>query len=250
MEQTLLRIAELNLEKSDFEFFCRVWEQKTNIYEDRLKAINFIDKEKVLDAGCGLGQWSVALSKLNKKVYSFDISDNRVNVVKELIKTYNINNIDIELGNIENLEFQNDYFDSIFCYSVIFLTNLKKSLQEIYRVLKPNGKVYFTANGLGWYINCIVNERNKSENYNPRNMAIDSINNSLCYLNNKNYVEGTQLVISSEIMKEFLSEVGFKDIIIKSEGTINLFDKQGSRSFYESLEDYGVENIYEVLATK
>jgi len=53
---------------------------------------------------------------------------------------------------IENLPFNNDEFDSIICLEVIeHVSNPFKALEEIYRVLKPGGKILLTAPFLHGY---------------------------------------------------------------------------------------------------
>ena len=48
--------------------------------------------------------------------------------------------VKLELGDVENLEYNDNYFDVVTVgYSVRNFENLKKSLDEIYRVLKENG---------------------------------------------------------------------------------------------------------------
>jgi demethylmenaquinone methyltransferase/2-methoxy-6-polyprenyl-1,4-benzoquinol methylase len=63
-------------------------------------------------------------------------------VGKDKIKAKGVDSIiDLQLGDSENLPFDNDYFDA---YTVGFgvrnFENLEKGLTEMLRVLKPNGK--------------------------------------------------------------------------------------------------------------
>ena len=46
---------------NDKLFIQRVFSKGLDSYINRLEAIGFTKKSKVLDAGCGYGQWSIAL---------------------------------------------------------------------------------------------------------------------------------------------------------------------------------------------
>ena len=68
INKDILNIGKIFLNDNDFSFFKRVWSQDLNIYKDRLSAIDFNQKNNVLDAGCGFGQWSLQLSILNNNI--------------------------------------------------------------------------------------------------------------------------------------------------------------------------------------
>src|SRR6266487_4666338 len=62
----------------DLDFYRRVWATDLDIYRRRLKMIQFVGLDKVLDAGCGNGQWTLCLCESNKYVFGIDVSDTRV----------------------------------------------------------------------------------------------------------------------------------------------------------------------------
>ena len=68
---------------SEKSFFQRIYSDGIIKYKRRLQAIGFSGEEMVLDAGCGYGQWSLALSELNKNVESLDFSKKRIKYVKK-----------------------------------------------------------------------------------------------------------------------------------------------------------------------
>lgn len=111
----------------------------------RKKAIRLLkDKQpkQMLDIATGTGDFAIAALKLNPtKVTGVDISEGMLNVGKEKIKAKGLENkIELQLGDSENLQFDNETFDA---YTVGFgvrnFENLEKGLTEMLRVLKPNG---------------------------------------------------------------------------------------------------------------
>jgi ubiquinone/menaquinone biosynthesis C-methylase UbiE len=233
----------------DADFFRRVWGTGTDVYLNRLRAIGFSDQARVLDAGFGMGQWLYALSTLNRKVVGVDSSSLRVEVTSQLLRRLGIANAELHCQSIEKLDFADNSFDAVFCYGVLFLTDFRKSLREMYRVLAPGGKLYFTANGLGWFLFCLIEEHNKSPSYDPRQMAADAIENSLHYFTKGEFECGKQLVIPSRNMSYEVKEVGFTTVTIGPEGSLNPKGVDGLRSFYEP-SYLGNETVYEVLAVK
>lgn len=69
---------------NDRLFLQRIYADGLDKYTDRLQAIGFAEHEHVLDAGCGYGQWSLALAGMNQAVSACDISPLRVNFLGDL----------------------------------------------------------------------------------------------------------------------------------------------------------------------
>jgi ubiquinone/menaquinone biosynthesis C-methylase UbiE len=246
----IIENAQKHLKGNDADFFGRVWGQDLMKYESRLKAIDFQNIDSVLDAGFGMGQWLVCLSKLNKQVAGIEYSQARVDAVNSILLEMNIANVKAEQGSVEALQYDDNSFDAVFCYGVIFLTDYRKALQEFSRVLKPGGKLYFTFNGLGWYLFCIQEEHNKTATYNPRQMAIQTINNSLNYFSGLPKHPEQQLIIPVDILKNDLARYQFTDPVIDSEGAINITSQADSQSFYSRKTYFDEPFIYEVLVKK
>lgn len=147
-------------------------------YVSRIQKLG-IKGDKVLDAGCGTGTWSFALSKFFKKAYGVDVSKERVEVAKWLAEQTGIENVQFSIGSITELEFQNNTFDAIFCYGVLISAiPIKAALEEFKRVLKPGGVIYICLNGIGWSL-YLKNERGK-EGQKYVDMGKRGIYNTLC----------------------------------------------------------------------
>ena len=242
--------ASSKLKGNDLDFFCRVWNGSLDKYQKRLNAIGFTNLPCVLDAGFGMGQWTVPLSQQNSELHGIEFSNDRYEAVSKLISDLNITNAYIQQGSIENLPYEDNKFDAIFCYSVIFLTDYRLSLHELYRVLKPGGRVYFTINGLGWYLFCLIENHNKTENYNTRQIAADTINSTLSSLQGNSIPSGSQIGVTPDRLRAELNNIGFVSYEIGQEGSLGSVSNNKSMSFYEKHEYLGHEMVYECIAVK
>ena len=61
-------------------------------------------------------------------------------------------NIDIIDSSAESLPFPDNSFDLLLCMGVFMFTDQNIALKEFFRVLRPNGQLLLTANGLGYFI--------------------------------------------------------------------------------------------------
>lgn len=89
----------------------------------------------ILDAGCGTG-W-LATYVPHEKIWGIDISPEMIARAKERLH-------DARVGDVEELPYENDFFDTIFARAIIHhLEDPEKGVRELTRVLKPGGRVIF-----------------------------------------------------------------------------------------------------------
>jgi ubiquinone/menaquinone biosynthesis C-methylase UbiE len=245
----VIEFASRLLSGNDLAFYQRVWRTDLETYRSRLRAIQFEGLKNVLDAGCGMGQWTLCLSGLNHHVCAIDSLSNRVETVRGILRGLGVSNVELRAQSIEALEFPDQHFDGIFCYGVLMMADFQKALREFYRVLKPGGKVYLSTTGLGWYIFNLVTPYHPAEDYDPRQMAIDALENTLAFCEEGVRRPETQLVIQSSYLKKEMEAIGFENLLVGGEGTLRLDPNPNLslKSFFAS-EHYGLENVYEVLA--
>lgn len=234
------------------EFFKRVWQTPQKKYKNRLNAINFNKFNLVLDAGSGFGQWSVALSSMNNEVVGIDNSQTRLNISREICNLKKIKNISFKRASVEKIPYQDNSFDSLFSYGVIFTTDWKKTLKEFRRVVKPGGVIYLTANEIGWYLNLWINRPNETIDYDPRKIVIETLRNTMNYeMNHKiQYKANTNIIITLNELKIQAHKLNMQVVKSGGEGSIKLNkDLLQSRSFFNSNYDNYV-GCYEVLLKK
>ena len=235
--------------KNDKDFCDRIYSKGLEIYINRLKQYKFQNLEKVLDAGCGFGQWSLGLSQLNKNVYACDVVENRIDFLNKVAIQNNIINIHTKQTEIYNLPYDNSFFDAIFCYSVIFVTPWKKSLAELIRVLKSGGKIYINANSLGWYKHLWYKDHNKTSDYDPKLIAAEAWSNTYRYNNNLDINFPCNLIIEPEELISEAKSLGISDIMWDGEGLINNDGSENAKPFFQK-EYMGDIGVYEIIGTK
>jgi SAM-dependent methyltransferase len=98
--------------------------------------------EKVLDIGCGTGHPSLYIANDVGTIIGIDKSERMIEIAKNRLRRSGGDNIVFEVGDAGSLKFPDESFDAIIlCGSLATLSDRKKSLQEIRRVLEKNGKV-------------------------------------------------------------------------------------------------------------
>ena len=113
----------------------------------RRKAVNKlrdIQPKRILDLATGTGDFAIALLKLNpSQIIGMDISSGMLDVGKNKMKTKNVSHIiDMQLGDSENMPFEDGYFDAITVgFGVRNYEHLEKGLSEMLRVTRSGGKI-------------------------------------------------------------------------------------------------------------
>lgn len=235
---------------NDHLFLQRIFGEGLMKYQDRLNAIGFSDYDHVLDAGCGYGQWSLALAEMNRNISSCDISSLRIDLLSDLTKNLGATNLDLKVSGIDAMPYPDAYFDAVFCYGVIFLTPWRQSLAELTRVLKPGGKLYVNANGLGWYVFLWQEEHNKADDYDPKAIAAQTFADTLKYDRDKIYVPGMNLIIEPKSIEAEMNYLGFNDIKFGPEGTLYLNQSVAAPKPFFKGDYYGQLGVYEIFGAK
>ena len=97
----------------------------------------------VLDFGCGIGNLTEkVINFYPKKIVAVDISEE---AIKKARNNPNLNkkNIEYRVENCEDLNLNSDSFDVAYGSGILHHLNLNKSLSELKRILKKDGKIIF-----------------------------------------------------------------------------------------------------------
>lgn len=114
------------------------------IIEKELEILDLKPNMKVLDAGCGTGTVTrrMALKLFPEEACGVDVDPLFIDEAKKSASREGIKNIRFELGNIDNLKYENGTFDLSFCRLVLMhVSSPVKTITELKRVTKKGGIV-------------------------------------------------------------------------------------------------------------
>ena len=117
-----------------------IWRRKT------IRLMQSENPKVILDVATGTGDLAfAAYKKLNpEKIIGLDLSNGMLEVGRKKIKKKKLEDkLEFVQGDSENLPFDDNFFDAVMVsFGVRNFENLNMGLKEIFRVLKPSGKIY------------------------------------------------------------------------------------------------------------
>jgi len=95
--------------------------------------------KKILEGGCGKGQYVYSLDKSGYDAYGIDSAEKTIEKVKNIFPQ-----LKISVGDVEKLEFPDEYFDGYWSLGVIehFYEGYEKTAAEMQRVIKQGGFLF------------------------------------------------------------------------------------------------------------
>lgn len=102
--------------------------------------------DSILEVGCGTGTLTLAAKQkagLLGKVFGIDVIPGMIELSQRKAAQAN-EDITFQLGSIDDIPFSENLFDVVMCSFMIFHMSedtRRKGIAEIYRVLKPNGRL-------------------------------------------------------------------------------------------------------------
>ena len=104
--------------------------------------VNATDVSSVLEVACGSGRLTRHLRKVlpaHVRLFATDLSADMLRIAQHDL---NNNGIIFQTEDIQKLSFPDDSFDLVICqFGMMFLPDKQKGFDELYRVLRPGGKL-------------------------------------------------------------------------------------------------------------
>jgi demethylmenaquinone methyltransferase/2-methoxy-6-polyprenyl-1,4-benzoquinol methylase len=196
----------------------------------RKRAVKQLQKQQpkvILDLATGTGDFAIACLKLQpEKIIGMDISAGMLEVGKKKMKKRAYDQvIDMQLGDSENLPFEDHTFDAITVgFGVRNFENLEKGLSEMHRVLKPGGqavilefskpKSFPIKQLFGFYANVIIplfgkyiSKDERAYTYLPESVAVfPEGNDFMKVLEKVGYIAKKQIRLSGGIASIYIGQ--------------------------------------------
>lgn len=142
-----------------------------------IELLNSPPNARILDIGCGTGNYTIAMSNCGFRMSGLDISDVMLNSAKQ--KNTNVEWCE---SNAECIPFDSDTFDGCMCtLACHHFKNLSAAFSEVYRVLKQGRFVILSCSHKQirnyWLYKYFPNELERITTYMP---DIDIVVDSLC----------------------------------------------------------------------
>jgi ubiquinone/menaquinone biosynthesis C-methylase UbiE len=129
------------------DLFAIIHQKRQAIALKYVAELSLPKTSRVLEIGCGSGFMTIALAKRGYTIKTLDCSRAMIRVAQNNANRAGLEKrIQMNIGDVHNLGFQNRSFDLIVALGVTpWLYDLKKALNEIARILTPGG--YAVLNG-------------------------------------------------------------------------------------------------------
>lgn len=99
-------------------------------------------KMKILEIGCGDGEFTRRLASLGASVLATDITPKVIIRAKQSF--HKNKNIFFKVDNAEKMSLANEQFNIVCGVSILHHVNIMRTLKEIFRVLKRGSQLFFT----------------------------------------------------------------------------------------------------------
>jgi 2-polyprenyl-3-methyl-5-hydroxy-6-metoxy-1,4-benzoquinol methylase len=123
--------------------------ERASLILNSISKLNIKKEEKILDAGCGIGMYSLTLVKKGFNIIGIDIEKSKINQAKEIAKRarLNKNNLRLEQGDLTKTKASmKKKFGLAICSDVLeHISKDKQTIKNISYYLKNYGKLILTV---------------------------------------------------------------------------------------------------------
>lgn len=128
---------------------------RSGILEDLVRYEGYKERPKVLDVGCGVGDWMLAASTLRPDaiVQGFDAHPTCLRLAAGVFsKIASDGRIRIDLAKAENLPYRDNEFDAAYCINALNYMSVCDTLSELWRVLRHGADVLLVTQTNSYFL--------------------------------------------------------------------------------------------------
>jgi len=196
-----------------------------DFFRDYISKKTIFTNGRVLDLLCGFGRWSLFLAEQNEFVIGIDRLPVCTKIARRLCDYFNISNTEFLTGEAELLikRFGNCEFDYVWMWSAMQYVNRGIILREIWRILKPGGRLFVSNyNSTGLMVEHILNGiKNGTPYEGASKWAMTAMINGPEGDENPNFS-------TLETCPSTLVRFGFKPIVVCPDGALDLSQPDGT----------------------
>lgn len=209
------------------------------LFQKRFDENNFplewFENKVILDAGCGGGRYSLAVSLLGaKEVKGIDLGKASIADAENRKRKLGISNVEFMVGSVENIPFPDNYFDGVIFSGVLqHLGNPCAVVDEISRVVRKGGMVYllvYATEGVRWPLVQILRPIAQKIGFEEMDRILDvagfKVNRRRTYLDDMfvPYID----FYSWQCLKGILNKAGFDEIFRWKAGRLDHEESLGA----------------------
>ena len=239
----------------DRTFLSRIYDTGPQRYLDRLHNIGLTGLGRVVDLGCGFGQWTLCLAHLNAEVLAIDPQQVRCQSLEAIAAHTGTRNISVYQAGAESLPIESASIDGVFCFGVLQYVDTDAFMAEVARVLRPNGIAYVNGKDIGGYVFDWREGRHRGTDYEPRQVTVDAFRNTLELERGgrlpDEFVWPDRIVPMNSAMERARAH-GLSILGAGEEGSVvapGVVEPRSSPAFFPGTYS-GLPNAYEVLLTR
>src|SRR3989339_2224438 len=145
----------IEIQRQDWNRVAPAWEKWDQLLERNLSFVNYRligdarlrFGQQVLDIGCGTGYPALLAAQVvgaTGKVLGLDLAEEMLEVARRKAQALGIANVTFQTADATTLQVAIDSYDAVISrFCLMFVPDIHKTMNEIVRLLKPNG--YFAA---------------------------------------------------------------------------------------------------------
>jgi SAM-dependent methyltransferase len=201
-------------------FLQRIYSEGLTKYRRRIASVGLNGCERVLDAGCGFGQWSLALAAASDEVVGIDISPARISVCRDLAASADQSNVRFVVAGAQACPFPDGCFDGAVSYSALYFTDFPQAIKEIGRVVRRGALFYLSTNAIGAYVKDLIWPRNRTDDFDTRKYGLRSLLNTVLNRRHALSAQRGTAAMSVRATERALREAGFELLQVGGEGQL------------------------------